>query len=378
MTALLVMQLRDEGRLRLSDRLDSHLPGSAYGDRTLVSLLSHSGGLQAEPPGDWWERSPGVSNEELQTRLADADGVLPNGRRYHYSNLGFALLGELVATLRGAAWAEVLHERLLAPLGMTATGVSPGPGAAHGFSVDPFTRMLGDQPAHDSRAMAPAGQVWSTLRDLARYAAFLARPDDAVLDPASLEEMTVVRTGDPDDVIESSYGLGLRLAVDAGKTYVGHTGSMPGFLAGLFVDRSSGRAAVCLANATNGMRCQALPIAMLQTLDECEPSPPKPWVPAAAPSRAVVAVLGTWFWGSTGFVATVDPTCEPGGFALSGLGGQVWCRFRPEGDDFVGTNGYLLAERLRVSRWAHEDVSGGPRSAERLECATFTFTRRPR
>src|SRR5687767_1873640 len=58
-TAVLVMRLRDEGVLDLGDRVDKHIPGTAVGDRTIRELLAHSGGLAAEPPGPWWERSPG-------------------------------------------------------------------------------------------------------------------------------------------------------------------------------------------------------------------------------------------------------------------------------------------------------------------------------
>ena len=72
MTAVLVMQLRDEGLLDLNDRLDEHLPDVGYGDRTIRRLLSHSSGMQSEPPGSWWERSPGVKYDELAAAVNEA------------------------------------------------------------------------------------------------------------------------------------------------------------------------------------------------------------------------------------------------------------------------------------------------------------------
>ncbi|MBO0890756.1 MAG: beta-lactamase family protein [Acidothermales bacterium] len=58
--AVLILRLRDQGRLRLEDRVDAHLPDTPVGDRTLLHLLSHGSGLQAEAPGgEWWERSAG-------------------------------------------------------------------------------------------------------------------------------------------------------------------------------------------------------------------------------------------------------------------------------------------------------------------------------
>src|ERR1043165_3489674 len=55
LVALLVMRLRDEGLVDLSDPVDRHVPGSVVGDRTVAQLLSHTAGLVAELPGSWWE-----------------------------------------------------------------------------------------------------------------------------------------------------------------------------------------------------------------------------------------------------------------------------------------------------------------------------------
>src|SRR4051794_24081666 len=57
--AVLVMRLRDEGRLDLNDELDKHLGGTSFGHLTIAQLLSHTGGLMSEAPGAWWERAPG-------------------------------------------------------------------------------------------------------------------------------------------------------------------------------------------------------------------------------------------------------------------------------------------------------------------------------
>jgi CubicO group peptidase (beta-lactamase class C family) len=98
-TAVAVLRLRDEGRVHLDDPLDRHVPGTPLGDRTVGQLLAHVAGAAAESPGAWWERAPGGSLADLQ--LAPEHVVLGAARRFHYSNLGFGLLGELVARLRG-------------------------------------------------------------------------------------------------------------------------------------------------------------------------------------------------------------------------------------------------------------------------------------
>jgi CubicO group peptidase (beta-lactamase class C family) len=370
LTAILVLQLRDEGELRLTDRLDEHLPGVAFGARSLRELLSHSSGMPAEPPGPWWERSPGVSLDALLGGLADADAVFPPGREYHYSNVGYALLGAVVARKRGVSWAESLQTRVLAPLGMRRTTYLPQAPAATGYSVDAFTGRLTQEPSHDSGAMAPAGQLWSTAGDLGRLAAFLADPaayGDSVLAPGSVSEMTVGQIGTPDGVAAGSYGLGLRLAVVGDRSYLGHTGSVPGFLAGLFVDRAGRTGAVCLANTGYGLRAQDFPIELLCQLEAMEPTIPPPWTPTGEVPPAVGELMGLWFWGNMPCAMSF----EGGRIVVSSLrDGLTWCTFTLlEWGRIVGTTGYFAGEELRaVSR------SG---VVSHLECATFIFTRSP-
>src|SRR3954453_11690704 len=71
MTAVLLLQLRDEGRLALNDPVGDHLPELRHGDVTLRSLLSHSSGMAAEPPGEWWERVAGGPFDRLVAGLQD-------------------------------------------------------------------------------------------------------------------------------------------------------------------------------------------------------------------------------------------------------------------------------------------------------------------
>src|SRR5262245_34827092 len=84
-TAVAVMQLRDQGKLGLEDRLDAHLDVPARGDLTLRRMLSHGSGLQREIPGDVWEKLefPRSAGELLAT-LSEAELVLAPGERWHY------------------------------------------------------------------------------------------------------------------------------------------------------------------------------------------------------------------------------------------------------------------------------------------------------
>ena len=368
MTAVLVMQLRDEGLVDLNDRLEVHLPGIGYGDRTLRTLLAHSSGMQSEPAGSWWERSPGVDFVELAGAIDPARAPFQTGHTFHYTNLAFALLGEMVARLRSSTWWAEVEARILRPLGMGRTSYLPVPPAATGYSVHHFAGTLTVEPAQDSGAMAPAGQVWSTLEDLGRYATFLVSGHDDVLPARTLEEMTIPQSGSLAGGLSGGYGLGVRLVAGGSGTLVGHTGSMPGFLAGLLVDRVRRTGAVVLANGTAGLRCEGLPVDMLATLEELEPTVADAWEPAPAVPAQVAEILGLWHWGNTAYGFGWE-----GGrlVARSLLRGEATFAFAPAEDEtFVGTTGYHHGERLHVVR--NDDGS-----VNHLVCATFVYTRVP-
>ena len=357
-TAITVLRLRDAGALALGDPLERHLPGTPLGDRTLGQLLSHLGGAGSESPGGWWERTPGTTLDGLG--LTGADVVLPAARRFHYSNLGFGLLGELVARARGRAWAEVARDEVLLPLGMTRTTPRPTGAAAVGTAVHPWADVVLPEPEHDAGVMAPAGQLWATATDLARLGAFLLGDTGGVLSPATVEEMTLPAGIDTADPGWSSYGLGLQVQRRDGVTLVGHGGSMPGFLAGLWVDREEGTGALALANTTTGLD-PLLPAGLLADLRAAEPRIVDAWTPA--PSPVPVELLGPWFWGPSPYVLRSIPggLLHLGGLGRPGRGS----RFRPRPDStWVGLDGYFAGETLRLDPTA-------------LDLATFVFTRTP-
>ncbi|GAA1601823.1 MULTISPECIES: serine hydrolase domain-containing protein [Kribbella] len=361
LTAVLVMQCRDDGLLSLNDAVGKHLPGIAFGDRTIRQLLAHSGGMNAEPEGPWWERNPGVSFDELTAAMDDAQAVGPADRRHHYSNLGYGLLGEIVARLRGTAWLELVQQRILGPLEMRRTTYFPEAPAADGFSVHPFSGQLDPEPAYDSGAMAPAGQLWSTIEDLARYAAFWIDPVHEILSRDSVEEMATPVAADPREGLTASYGLGLRLIADDPHLLIGHTGSMPGFLAGLFVDRVRRVGAVTLGNGTYG-RVASLAPDLIRILATYEPPVTQEWVPEP-PLAQGTELLGHWYWGNTPLTISVS-----GGILQ--LSGGLTTRLASLGPDhYQGRDGYLAGETLHVHRHGE--------TIDHLTIATFVLTRTP-
>ncbi|HEX2893099.1 MAG TPA: serine hydrolase domain-containing protein [Marmoricola sp.] len=358
LTAVLVLQCRDEALLDLDDPLGVHVPESGYRDTTLRALLSHTSGMQAEPVGPWWERSPGVAVADL---LAANDGtgrVLEPGMAFHYSNLGYALLGEVVARLRDADWWSSVRDRLLAPLGMTRTSYDATAPYAQGSSVDHFAGTRHDEPHADTRSMAPAGQLWSTVADLARWLDFLATGRPGVLDRATLVEMA--RPVPP----AQEYGLGLRVLQGPQGVLVGHTGSMPGFLATAFVDQETREGVVALTNATTGVATDRLALDLVVGAD---PGPVEPWAPSTDVPDRVQELLGLWFWGNSALeIRWHNGFLESRTLAPPELSD----RYAVTPDRIVGVEGYHLGETLHVHRRGNGTI-------DRLECTTFVYTRHP-
>jgi CubicO group peptidase (beta-lactamase class C family) len=396
MTAVLLMQLRDEGQLSLDDLLHRHLPDTPVGSAvTLRQLLAHAAGLQREPDGDWWERADGGDLEKLLTGLTPDKLALAPNHGYHYSNLAYGLLGAVLQKVGGLPWAELLQQRLLAPLGMTRTSYHPADPFAPGYVVHPWLDTLREEPRADTGAMAPAGQLWSTPTDLATWAAFLADPDrphsrrlDAsaspatpggsgkpsqVLASATLREMCAPVVMNDLDTWSGGHGLGIELYRSGERVYIGHGGSMPGYLASLIVHRPSRTGVVAYANAytVQGIGLGGLAQAMMDTVLDLEPRRVTPWQPAAAePDADVLELLGRWWWMGREYELRHDAAADE--LVMHSLTrARTPVRLRREAKDtWRGTSGENDGELMRVLR-------GDDGTPTALDIATFVFTRTP-
>jgi CubicO group peptidase (beta-lactamase class C family) len=365
-TAVLVLRLRDEGLLGLDDRVDEHVPGTVGGDRTIRELLAHKGGLAAEPPGPWWERSPGRDWPELAGSFTP-DLVLGPSGAFHYSNPGYAVLGEIIARHRARSWYEALREEVLLPLGMTRTTYDVQAPAAPGLAVHPFADVTMPEKVQDLGAMAPAGQLWSTLSDLARWAAFIAGDTGDVLSPSTLAEMRQTQVIADDPKWESGYGLGFQVLRSGPRELVAHGGSVPGFLAYVAVDVERRTGVVELANASNGAVFSGHDL--LEILETHEPHVPAAWQPVEQVPAELLDAVGVWHWGASApYLLRVHGSDELELTPVGTVGRGS--RFVRKDGEWVGTAGYWRNERLHVVRRDDGSIS-------HLDLATFVFTRLP-
>jgi CubicO group peptidase (beta-lactamase class C family) len=197
-TAIAILKLESEGRLRRSDAISRFFPQAApdKGAITLQQLLSHSSGLpdivdsRSRPLGyaPDFDYEP-VSREELVRRAMGAKLRYAPGEKSQYSNLGYSLLGVVVERASGEPYEQYVRERIFAPAGMTRTGylapgwkreeLACGYAGDHAWGTPLDHRWLADGPSWNLRAN---GGMISTADDLRRWIAAL--DGSALLTPA--------------------------------------------------------------------------------------------------------------------------------------------------------------------------------------------------
>jgi CubicO group peptidase (beta-lactamase class C family) len=364
------MALRDEGKLTLDDTLDQHIPETKHGLVTIRQMLSHVTGMQREPVGDVWETLSYPDRTQLVEGWNSAERILKPHHRWHYSNLAYSMLGEVVGRLEGREWRESLQARILDPLGMRRTSVGFSGNAVTGYFVPPFSDVPVVEPVLDIASMVSAGGLASTADDLKTWAGFLANPADEVISADTVEEMCQPQIMAELDTWQLAWGLGLEMPRAGDRIFAGHTGGMPGHVSGMFVHRDSSTSVVVLMSSSSTPDPAALAVDLASYVIEHEPAAPPLWTPGTEVPAELEGLLGRWF-------------SEGQPFTFSVRQGRLEARadkapehrppsvFTQIGDDLYRTeSGRETGELLRVTRDADGDVT-------RMHWATYLVTREP-
>jgi CubicO group peptidase (beta-lactamase class C family) len=304
--AVMVMQLRDEGRLTLDDLLGDHVREVSH-PITIRQCLAHVSGMAREPLGDVWETLENPTAKELRRDFDDVERVLRPHQHWHYSNVVYAMLGQLIEELDARSWEESLRTRLLQPLEMrrTSNGFDDGPHVT-GYYVPPYDDVPRPEPVMDLKGLAPCGGLASTAGDLAKWSAFVTDPGD-LLSADTIEEMCQPQILLTTDSWNAAMGLGLFLVrTPTGRTYVGHTGGMPGHITGVFTDRESGTGGIVLMNNTAPPPPDAFAIELADHVVEHDPVEADPWQPGTSVPDELRPILGRWFSEGQPFVFWVE------------------------------------------------------------------------
>jgi CubicO group peptidase (beta-lactamase class C family) len=261
-TAIAVLQLRDAGLLSLDDPVSDFLPwfSPAPSDTgaapTLRALLRHSGGLPCEPDLTVWRDPEQLfpTRAQLVDRVSRLKMSYAPDTRYNYSNLGYALLGQVVSTVSGSEYTEYVRQHILAPLGLQHTTLFPpdstsGDPLATGYGPWPRSGSRKTVASRFARTLIPAGGYASTVLDLAEFAKWqfrvLAGAEDRVLCRETLQEMHTLQWETP------SWGLGFSIWQMGGQNFVGHWGGCPGYKSQIILCPEEKIAVVAMINATD-------------------------------------------------------------------------------------------------------------------------------
>jgi CubicO group peptidase (beta-lactamase class C family) len=278
-TAAAVLLLRDEGALALDDEAVRYVPALAgvraptadAAPLTVRTLLTMAAGFPTDDP--WGDRLQGLPDDDFDALLAGGlSFAWSPGTEFEYSNLGYALLGRVVAAAAGRPYREVVSRRLLEPLGLTSTGFEAGDVPADRLAVGHVRRAAGweEVPFDPYGAFAPMGGIFSSVRDLARWVgeftdAFPPRDDPESGHPlrrssrreqqqparAYLAQLAWAGVDAPPALRSAAYGFGLVVESSARfGTLVGHSGGYPGFGSHMRWHPGTGLGAVVLANST--------------------------------------------------------------------------------------------------------------------------------
>jgi CubicO group peptidase (beta-lactamase class C family) len=262
MTALALLMLQDEGKVRLDDPVVRYLPTLQLSDPvmtrelTVRDLLTHHTGL---PGADLLWSGGDYSTAEVIRRMRFLRPATSFRNSYHYQNVQYAMAGEVVRAVAGIPWERFVAERIHRPLGMgeTVSLLSQLAGAPN--VAAPHMILDGVVTPIENRSVDPvaaAGSVWSSVHDMAKWMRF-------VLDSGRVGGRRLVSEAGFTDWLSAqvvvpqpdfyptrtltrphhvNYGLGWFLHDYRGKSVAMHTGSIDGQIAiiGLVPDQRLG------------------------------------------------------------------------------------------------------------------------------------------
>lgn len=265
-TAVAIMKLYDEGKLRLDDRVDDLLPhynlAQKYpesGPITVRALLTHSSGLPREAAYPYWTGPdfPFPTQAQVDGALGKQETLYPASTYFQYSNLGLTLLGEIVTEVSGQPYEEFVRQHILEPLDLADTRTELpqdlyGDQLAIGYT--PLNRTGNREKVNffQANGITAAAGYSSNVLDLGKFASWQFRLRDStvteILKPSTLKFMQQVHWTNPD--WKNTWGLGFSVYKGrGGRTWVGHGGSCPGYRSSLQLDLKNKRAYSVMINA---------------------------------------------------------------------------------------------------------------------------------
>jgi D-alanyl-D-alanine carboxypeptidase len=217
-TAVMIFQLAEEGKLKLTDTLDKFFPQIPNAPRiTMAQILGHRSGIHSPEPDGSWGLQPRTKDEVI-ARIAQGKPDFEPGTKVQYSNEGYVLLGYVVEKADGKPYAEALKDRITTKLGLKDTypGVSKTDPSRNEALAYRYIGGWAESAQLDFSVTAGAGSILSTPADMAKFIQALF--DLKLVSANSLKQMTTMTT------ISDGDGMGITSFTFAEKTFYGESG----------------------------------------------------------------------------------------------------------------------------------------------------------
>ncbi|HEY4570298.1 MAG TPA: serine hydrolase domain-containing protein [Kribbella sp.] len=277
-TATAVLQLVEQGRLRLDDKAEQHVTeilGTPLGGRTVRELLGHAGGVTRDSlDADWWQLATSFPDRDqlLDVLRQESSAVIAENERFKYSNIGYGLLGLIVEAAAGTSYNSYVQTAIVDKLGLTGLGPELDPARLDEYTAGYSALSYADARVPiehvDTRALASATGFFGNARDLVTYFSAHLPGDDRLLSDKSKREMQhPLWTTSSDD--KARYGLGLSVSKIGERDVFGHGGGYPGHITRTLVDRDRRLVVSVLTNAIDGPASQ-LAEGLLRLIDLAE------------------------------------------------------------------------------------------------------------
>ena len=231
-TAACILLLQQDAKLSIEDKITKYLPGipESWSNVTVRHLLSHTSGIKSYTGLDGFALTRHLTQAQFIKALSTQSMEFQPGDSWKYSNSGYSLLGYIVENVSGKGYWQFLRERLLQPVGMSATTErSPGVIITNRVSGYEQTNHIHINRDYDLTDVFSAGALASTVGDLAKWNAAL--DSDAILNARSKKVAWAVQRLNNGKV--TKYGLGWFIDEVDGHHNIGHGGSTSGFSASI-------------------------------------------------------------------------------------------------------------------------------------------------
>lgn len=220
-TSTVILQLASESKLSLTDPVSNYVPGIVNGKKIqLIHLLSHTSGIKGHT-----ESPEPRTLEESVARFKTGSPAFPPGAQFEYNNFNYILLSYIAQKVTGIPYPQLVKERVLNKVGMIHSGLDntdrTSDQKALGYITNPETALWQEVNPGNVAIASGAGALYSTVDDLYKWS-------QAVAKQTVLSKSTLAKAMKP---VRNNYGLGWMTSNDNGHVQVGHTGSIPGFIA---------------------------------------------------------------------------------------------------------------------------------------------------